>query len=171
MSSLSLDIKTPKIAPPPRAGKKYLLRERTRKTAQLRNLAAVWFTLYVGPALCGELQPVDAQRLVVGRWWSFNCSEGTKGFGMLLEDGAVHITIQEPDRSPVKHDLQAGTVIMTARANCAFAQVGPVTLRPCFSVDRISSQSFRGRVSSPFWMWALWGRRYCDFVSFSPHLT
>lgn len=146
-----------------------LLKQRFRK-ASLQVLVLILLVFFARSVPAGELTPVDARHFVIGRWWNFNCSEGTKGFGILVGDGSIHITIQEPRHSPVKHDLAAGTVSMTTASNCASAQVGPVTLRPCFSVDQINARSFRGRVASPFWMWALWGRRYCDFISLSPSI-
>jgi hypothetical protein len=121
------------------------------------------------PGFCRELKPEDASHFVVGRAWSFICSEGTLGFGRLDSNGSVRITIKEPGQSPVPHSLPAGTVVMRADSNCAFAQVGPVVLKPCFTVSQTGPGSFRGRVSSPFWMWALWGRRYCDFVAQDGH--
>jgi hypothetical protein len=129
-----------------------------------RSLVILSGLICLTPALAGELQPDDAKRFIVSKLWNFGCSEGTRGFGRIFANGSVRGTLQESGSGPVRHDLPAGTVSMRPDSFCASVRVGYATVRPCFAFTQTGSHSFRGRVSSPFWMRVLWGRRYCDFV-------
>jgi hypothetical protein len=129
-----------------------------------RAIVVVLALTCMTPALASDLSPVEARRVLVGRLWSFDCSEGTKGFGSIFANGSVRGTMQESGARPISHNMPAGTVSMQSDSFCASVPVGPVTIRPCFTFSRIDSNKFRGRVSSPAWMWLLWGQRYCDLV-------
>jgi hypothetical protein len=117
------------------------------------------------PAVAEELKPLQARRIIIGKLWSFGCSEGTRGFGRIFDNGAVKGTIQEPGRGPVSHKLPPETVSMRPESICATVPVGSLNIRPCFAFSLTGSNTLRGRVSSPLWMKVLWGDRFCDFVS------
>lgn len=112
----------------------------------------------------GDLKPDEARRLIAGKWWSFRCSEGTTGFGRILANGSVSGEIKHPRSAAVWHSLPSQTVVLRSDSICASVPFGSSTLYPCFSFNKIDARRLRGNVSSPWWMWALWGKRYCDFV-------
>ena len=109
------------------------------------------FTLLTGllaalPAMAGEMSADDARRFVIGNMFSYICFEGTRGQGRVLPDGSVVGSIQIRGSGQVRYAaLPPGTLRVKGEAVCASVRGLPV--EPCFNLERISDNSFRGSIS------------------------
>jgi len=100
------------------------------------------------------LSPEAARRFVAGKFFAFNCFDGSRGAGRIYGDGSVIGTIQFRGAGPVRTVwLPAGTLRDRGGAVCASLQGMP--FEPCFRVEKLDERSFRGS-----WM----GFAYCDFT-------
>lgn len=109
-----------------------------------------------GTAGAEQLSVEAARQFVLGKLFSFNCFEGTRGAGRIYGDGSVAGTVQFRGAGPVRYMvLPPGTVRAQGQAVCA--SLAGVPFQPCFDLDRTDPQSFRGSIS---------GLRfaYCDFT-------
>lgn len=92
------------------------------------------------------MSATEARSFVVGKLFSFNCFEGTKGAGRIHADGSVAGTIQFRGQGPVRWaQLPAGTINVKGENVCA--QVRGMPFQPCFNLEKTSHRSFRGSVS------------------------
>jgi hypothetical protein len=88
----------------------------------------------------------EARGFVVGKLFTFNCFEGTKGAGRIHADGSVAGTIQFRGQGPVRWaQLPPGTINVKGESVCA--QVRGMPFQPCFNLEKTSYKSFRGSVS------------------------
>lgn len=117
----------------------------------------------VVPASAGEiLQPEQAKQFVAGKYFSYNCFEGTSGAGRIQADGSVAGTIRVRGKGPARFvALPAGTIRVKPNAICASVRGMP--MEPCFNVEQIDANSFRGSVSGL-------GFAYCTFAKRNPRL-
>ncbi len=107
------------------------------------------------PTLAQTMTASEARSFVVGKLFTFNCFEGTKGAGRIQADGSVAGTIQFRGNGPVRWaQLPAGTINVKGEAVCA--NVRGLPFKPCFNLQRTSHKSFRGSVSGL-------GFASCDF--------
>jgi hypothetical protein len=100
-----------------------------------------------GSAVAGEVMSAEeARAFVVGKTFSYNCFEGTKGAGRIHADGSVVGTVQFQGAGPVRNAfLPAGTLRVKGGAVCATLRGLPI--EPCFNLQRIDDNSFRGSIS------------------------
>ncbi|HEY5293587.1 MAG TPA: hypothetical protein VIJ43_14880, partial [Burkholderiales bacterium] len=92
---------------------------------------------------------------VIGKMFSYTCFEGTRGQGRVLPDGSVIGSIQLRGSGQVRYAaLPPGTLRVKGEAVCASVRGLPV--EPCFNLERISDNSFRGSISGL-------GFASCDF--------
>jgi hypothetical protein len=123
------------------------------------------FALLIGllaalPAVAGEMSADEAQRFVIGKLFSYTCFEGTRGQGRVFPDGSVVGSIQLQGSGQVRYAaLPPGTLRVKGDAVCASVRGLPV--QPCFNLQRISDNSFRGSVSGLSFA-------YCDFRRQNP---
>ena len=108
------------------------------------------------PAAAQQLSAQQAREFVVGRMFSFNCFEGSKGAGRVYPDGSVAGLITLRDAEPRFVRLPANTLRLRGENVCGF--VKGMTFEPCFDLVRTGPGSFRGSLSGVQTMW-------CDFVS------
>ena len=109
-----------------------------------------------GAALAGEMTAAEARAFVVGKMFTYNCFEGTRGTGRIHADGSVVGTVQFQGAGPVRHAvLPAGTLHVKGEAVCASLRGMPV--QPCFNLQRIDEHSFRGAISG-------FGFASCEFT-------
>ena len=107
------------------------------------------------PALAQTMTASEARSFVVGKLFTFNCFEGTKGAGRIQADGSVAGTIQFRGNGPVRWaQLPPGTINVKGEAVCA--NVRGLPFRPCFNLQKTSQKSFRGSVTGL-------GFASCDF--------
>jgi hypothetical protein len=115
------------------------------------------------PAFAGELlKPEQAQQFVAGKYFSYACFEGTTGAGRIKADGSVAGTIRMRGSGRARFvALPAGTIRVKPNAICA--AVRGISMEPCFNVERIDANSFRGSVAGL-------GFAYCTFARRNPRL-
>ena len=88
--------------------------------------------------------------------FSYTCFEGTRGQGRVHADGSVVGSIQFQGEGPMRYAaLPAGTLRVKGESVCASLRGLPI--EPCFNLERISDNSFRGSVSGL-------GFAYCEFT-------
>ena len=122
----------------------------------LRGVALAVGVLAAVPAIAGEMSAEEARRFVIGKMFTYTCFEGTRGQGRVHADGSVVGSIQLQGSGPVRYAaLPAGTLRVKGEAVCASLRGLPV--EPCFNLQRIDTNSFRGSVSGL-------GFAYCEFT-------
>ncbi|MGD9924209.1 MAG: hypothetical protein AB7V13_22630 [Pseudorhodoplanes sp.] len=108
------------------------------------------------PAQAQQMNAREARAFVVGKLFSYQCFEGTRGAGRIMENGAVAGTIQFRGNGATRYAvLPANTLHVIGDRVCA--TVRGVPFRPCFNLIKTSASTFRGSVSGL-------GFAYCDFV-------
>jgi hypothetical protein len=121
----------------------------------LRGFALLTGLLAALPAIAGEMSADEARRFVIGKMFNYTCFEGTRGQGRVLPDGSVIGSIQVRGAGLVRYaTLPPGSLRVKGEAVCATVRGLPV--QPCFSLQRISDNSFRGAISGLSFA-------YCDF--------
>jgi hypothetical protein len=115
------------------------------------------------PASAGEyLKPDQAKAFVAGKLFSYTCFEGTTGAGRIHADGSVIGTIRVRGSGPTRYvAFPPNTVRVKPNAICA--SVKGMFIEPCFNVEQIDSNHFRGSISGL-------GFAYCDFKKQSPRM-
>ncbi len=110
-------------------------------------LAGIAVLAASSPALAQTtMTATEARSFVVGKLFTFNCFEGTKGSGRIYADGSVAGTIQFRGQGPVRWaQLPANTINVRGENVCATVKGLP--FRPCFNLQKTSYKSFRGSVS------------------------
>jgi hypothetical protein len=118
-------------------------------------LGAITAGAMITPALAGMMNAEEARRFVAGKVFSFNCFDGTRGAGRILEDMGAVGAVQFSGEGPIRHiRLPGNTLQIRGQAVCASLRGLP--FEPCFNLDKTSEISFRGSVSGM-------GFAYCDF--------
>jgi hypothetical protein len=112
----------------------------------LRGFALSVGLLAAAPAFAGDMSAEEARRFVIGKLFSYTCFEGTRGQGRVMSDGSVVGSIQFQGAGQVRYAaLPAGTLQVKGEAVCA--QVRGLPVQPCFNLNRIDENSFRGSIS------------------------
>jgi len=121
-----------------------------------RQLIALAVLAAVVPAAAGELRPEEARAFVAGKLFAYTCFEGTTGAGRIGADGSVSGTIRVRGTGPVHYvTLPPGTIRVQPASICA--SVRGISMEPCFSVEKIDNNRFRGSLAGM-------GFAYCEFV-------
>jgi hypothetical protein len=108
------------------------------------------------PAWAGELTPAEARHFIVGKMFYYTCFEGTRGQGRVYADGSVAGSIQIRGSGQVRYAvLPPGTLSVRGEAVCGSLRGVPI--HPCFNLERIDSESFRGSIAGL-------GFAYCEFT-------
>ncbi|HEY1152409.1 MAG TPA: hypothetical protein VGE73_01065 [Pseudolabrys sp.] len=122
----------------------------------LRAVVAASVLLSAVPALAGDMSAEDARRFVIGKYFTYNCFEGTRGGGRVHPDGSVVGTIQIRGDGPVRYaHMPPGTLQVKGERVCASVRGLPI--EPCFNLQQINEHSFRGAISGL-------GFAYCEFT-------
>jgi hypothetical protein len=112
----------------------------------LRGIALLVGLAAAVPAVAGEMNADEARRFVVGKMFTYECFEGTRGQGRIYADGSVVGSIQFQGSGPVRYaHLPAGTLHTKGESVCASLRGLPI--HPCFSLQKTSETSFRGAIS------------------------
>ena len=110
--------------------------------------------LAASPALAESLNADAARRFVMGKLFAFNCFDGSRGAGRIYRDGSVIGTIQSTARDRfTPHRCQRER--SKGEAVCASLDRAPI--EPCFNLNKVDDQSFRGSISGLDFS-------YCDFT-------
>ena len=108
------------------------------------------------PAHAQQMNAAEARSFVVGKMFSYQCFEGTRGAGRIMENGAVAGTIQFRGDGGTRYAvLPANTLRVVGDRVCATVKGLP--FEPCFNLIKTSASSFRGSLSGL-------GFAYCDFT-------
>jgi hypothetical protein len=122
----------------------------------LRGVALLVGMLAAVPALAGEMSADEARRFVIGKMFTYTCFEGTRGQGRVRSDGSVVGSVQFQGSGPVRYAaLPPGTLRVRGQSVCASLRGLPV--EPCFNLERIDNNSFRGSIAGL-------GFAYCEFT-------
>ena len=98
------------------------------------------------PAVAGEMTAEEARHFVIGKTFTYNCFEGTRGQGRVYSDGSVVGSIQFQGSGPVRYArLPAKTLRVKGASVCASLRGMPI--EPCFNLERVDNNSFRGSIS------------------------
>lgn len=125
----------------------------------LRGVALLVGLAAAVPAVAGEMNVEEARRFVIGKLFSYECFEGTRGAGRIYSDGSVIGSIQFQGSGPVRYaHLPAGTIQVKGESVCASLRGLPFS--PCFSLDKTSETSFRGAISGMGFASCQFTRRY-----------
>ena len=112
----------------------------------LRGVAVLAGLLAAAPALAGEMSAEEARRFVIGKTFHYSCFEGTRGTGRVNADGSVVGSIQLQGNGQMRRaHLPAGTLQVRGQAVCASLRGLP--FQPCFSLQKVDEQTFRGSIS------------------------
>jgi hypothetical protein len=121
-----------------------------------RHAVVIVGLLAASPALAESLNADAARRFVMGKLFAFNCFDGSRGAGRIYRDGSVIGTIQIHGSGRVHSEsLPAGTIRVKGEAVCASLDRAPI--EPCFNLNKVDDQSFRGSISGLDFA-------YCDFT-------
>jgi hypothetical protein len=108
------------------------------------------------PAHAQQMNAREARAFVVGKLFTYQCFEGTRGAGRIMDSGAVAGTIQFRGNGSTRYAmLPHNTIRVVGERVCA--SVKGLPFEPCFNLIKTSHNSFRGSVSGM-------GFAYCDFV-------
>lgn len=107
------------------------------------------------PALAGEMNADEARKFVVGKMFTFNCFEGTRGAGRVFSDGSAAGSIQFGGSGPTRYMRLPSNTLQT-RGQSVCASLKGLPFSPCFNLDKQDERSFRGSVYGM-------GFAYCDF--------
>jgi hypothetical protein len=112
----------------------------------LRGVMVTVGLLAALPAVAGEMSADEARRFVIGKMFNYTCFEGTRGTGRVASDGSVAGSIQFQGKGDVRYaHLPAGTLRVKGESVCASLRGMPI--EPCFNLERIDNNSFRGSIS------------------------
>jgi hypothetical protein len=118
-------------------------------------LGAVTAGAMVAPALAGMMTADEARRFVAGKVFAFNCVDGTRGAGRILDDMGAAGSVQFNGAGPIRHVRLPGNTLQI-RGQSVCASIKGIPFEPCFNLDKRDDRSFRGSVSGM-------GFAYCDF--------
>jgi hypothetical protein len=111
---------------------------------------------FVGKTWAGEMTAAEARHFIVGKMFNYTCFEGTRGQGRVYPDGSVAGSIQIRGSGQTRFAaLPPGTLRVNGEAVCASVRGLPI--HPCFSLQQIDDESFRGSISGL-------GFAYCEFT-------
>ncbi len=111
------------------------------------------------PALAGEMTASEARRFVIGKMFTYQCFEGTRGQGRVYADGSVAGSIQFQGHGRTHFAaLPTGTLRVVGGSVCASLRGLPI--QPCFNLDRTGAESFRGSISGLGFAYCTFRRRY-----------
>jgi hypothetical protein len=108
------------------------------------------------PALAGEMTAGEARQFVVGKLFSYTCFDGTRGVARVHADGSVDGSIQPPGTGLARYGtMPVGTLRVDGERVCA--SLPRAVIQPCFILQRMTAESFRGSISGLSFA-------YCDFT-------
>jgi hypothetical protein len=122
----------------------------------VRGVALLVGMLAAVPAVAGEMSADEARRFVIGKNFTYTCFEGTRGQGRVHADGSVVGSIQIRGEGPMRYAaLPPGTLRVRGESVCASLRGLPI--EPCFNLERLNTNTFRGSISG-------FGFAYCEFT-------
>lgn len=116
--------------------------------------AALFFA--AAPAIAQEFMTADmAREFVIGRFFTYQCFDGTYGSGRIEGDGSAAGTIRVTGKGN-SHYLRLPTNTLYVLGNQVCARLKGLPFEPCFNLTKTGPESFRGSLSNMNFM-------YCSF--------
>jgi hypothetical protein len=110
------------------------------------------------PAMAGEMTASEARGFVVGNLFNYTCFDGTRGVVRVHSDGSVEGSIRVRGSGLTRYGtMPLGTLRADGERVCA-SLPGSV-VQPCFYLERMNVDSFRGSISGLSFA-------YCDFTRY-----
>lgn len=108
------------------------------------------------PAAADEIMTADAAReFVAGRFFTYQCFDGTYGAGRIFNDGSAAGTIRVTGRGSSHYlRLPSNTLYTSGERICA--RLKGLPFDPCFNLVKTGPESFRGSLTQLGFM-------YCNF--------
>src|SRR5262250_1631829 len=129
----------------------------------LRVVALVAGLTTALPAIAGEMSASEARQFVVEKLFSYACFDGTRGMARVHLDGSVDGSMQVRGAGQTHYGtMPAATLRVDGERVCA--SLPNSIVQPCFYLERISADTFRGSVSGL-------GFAYCDFTRFEERVV
>ena len=97
----------------------------------------------------------EARKFIAGKMFAFNCFDGTKGIGRILDDGSAQGNVQFGGNGLMR-GMRLPTNTLQIRGQQICASIKGLPFEPCFNLNKSNEVSFRGSVSGL-------GFAYCDF--------
>jgi len=114
------------------------------------------FLLAGMPAGAQEFMTADmAREFVIGRFFTYQCFDGTYGAGRIDGDGSAAGTIRVTGKG-ISHYLRLPTNTLYVLGNQVCARLKGLPFEPCFNLTKTGPESFRGSLSNMNFM-------YCNF--------
>ncbi|HZD91630.1 MAG TPA: hypothetical protein VE224_16125 [Pseudolabrys sp.] len=111
----------------------------------VRTVAVLVGLAIAAPAMAGEMTAQEARHFVVGKVFSYNCFEGTRGEGRVFANGSVVGSVQFQGSGRMRYAaLPAGTLRVDGQKVCASLRGLP--FEPCFNLEKTSDDSFVGSI-------------------------
>jgi hypothetical protein len=108
------------------------------------------------PSTAETLKPEAVRDFVAGKLFGFSCFEGTRGSGRIYSDGSLAGAVQIRGTGEARYvTLPAGTLLVNGESYCA--SIPGLTYQPCFEVERLNRQEFRGSLLGVRWA-------FCEFT-------
>lgn len=116
--------------------------------------AALFFA--AAPAVAQEFMTADmAREFVIGRFFTYQCFDGTYGSGRIEGDGSAAGTIRVTGKGS-SHYLRLPTNTLYVLGNQVCARLKGLPFEPCFNLTKTGPESFRGSLNNMNFM-------YCTF--------
>jgi len=116
--------------------------------------AALFFA--AAPAVAQEVMTADmAREFVIGRFFTYQCFDGTYGSGRIEGDGSAAGTIRVTGKGN-SHYLRLPTNTLYVLGNQVCARLKGLPFEPCFNLVKTGPETFRGSLSNMNFM-------YCNF--------
>jgi hypothetical protein len=116
--------------------------------------AALFFA--AAPAIAQEMMTADmAREFVIGRFFTYQCFDGTYGSGRIEGDGSAAGTIRVTGKGN-SHYLRLPINTLYVLGNQVCARLKGLPFEPCFNLTKTGPETFRGSLSNMNFM-------YCNF--------
>lgn len=108
------------------------------------------------PTQAQQMNEREARAFVIGKHFTYECFEGTRGAGKIMDGGSVAGSIQFRGNGSTRYAILPENTIRV-KGDRVCASIKGVPFEPCFNLTKTSHNSFRGSVSGMEFA-------YCDFV-------
>jgi hypothetical protein len=118
--------------------------------------AALFFA--AAPAIAQEMMTADmAREFVIGRFFTYQCFDGTYGSGRIEGDGSAAGTIRVTGKGS-SHYLRLPTNTLYVLGNQVCARLKGLPFEPCFNLTKTGPETFRGSLSNMNFMYCTFNR-------------
>src|SRR5215468_12688923 len=115
------------------------------------------------PTMAGEMTASEARLFVTGKLFSYSCFDGTRGMARVHLDGSVDGSMQVRGAGQTHYGtMPAATLRVDGERICA--SLPDSIMQPCFYLERMSADTFRGSISGLSFA-------YCDFTRFEERVV